>query len=626
MALRHFAQTGQAARGLSGLSAKSLARRSLATLTSKTTLASSNSLTHKNALHTTTTSPTYSLSGRKEGSWGPHLSKRHFVDTSTGSVGGEDVHQVKRVVQDFSITTNGLGPVPSGLAAIKDMLHDIEVAWISPRGGDVEAIMEEVEGHPSEHIAKAPSVELYPRRKDEELEALTARFLADGQGNLDVEALSKRLVFGNGASELIDLLGRTAPPGPFCAGPHVEVQYKEYEKACKLAGREVASTPKDASVICLMNPNSPTGDYMGRTEMEAWIESHASPGTWVVVDESHLCFKGPEWRDHGLSMAFIDRMATLQIPIFIVKSWTTIFACPGLSICSIICPSESKQKLLSQAQVSGSVSDFARRYLKAAFQDSDYLDRTWGAMPRWRQHMATRLQRLHPTWEIKGEPWLPFLWIDTKDEKVAKQIYLASLDCGCPIRWADYGYGKPSHLRLAVRRPYDFSVLYQAMLQLETQSRQRSISFGTYADVQPSVVEGVRLVHIDDLLPHEQVLTDRAGKLQDYIRDLPVKILPAIIVDSKYQVVIDGHHRLELFRAAGMSIVPAVSVNYHHDDVLVNPPSKDNGITKETVIGSAVRGKLMTPKSTQHMVRSRGGALLPIIVLAPQIAEIQSHH
>ena len=55
---------------------------------------------------------------------------------------------------------------------------------------------------------------------------------------------------------------------------------------------------------------------------------------------------------------------------------------------------------------------------------------------------------------------------------------------------------------------------------------------------------------------------------------LEVKILPAIIVDSQYdaspqnlrlkgihatkhvaEVVIDGHHRLELFKAAGMTIV-----------------------------------------------------------------------
>jgi len=274
-------------------------------------------------------------------------------------------------------------------------------------------------------------------------------------------------------------------------------------------------------------------------------------------------------------------------------------------------------------QVPWSVNAFARAYLKAALQDTDYLLRTWKATARWREHMVSRLQRLHPQWEIHGKPWLSWLWIDTKDPAVADSVYQAALECGCPVRHAKSGYGLPTFIRVAVRRPYDFSVLYQALLQQAAARHSTTISFGTYADVHPSVVEGVRLVHIDDLLPHEQVLTDRASKLQDYVRDLPKKILPAIIVDSRYQVVIDGHHRLELFRSAGMTIVPAVSVNYEHEDILVNPPGDERkGISKESVIGSAVKGKLLTPKSTQHMVRSRGGALLPIIVLAPQIAEL----
>lgn len=58
---------------------------------------------------------------------------------------------------------------------------------------------------------------------------------------------------------------------------------------------------------------------------------------------------------------------------------------------------------------------------------------------------------------------------------------------------------------------------------------------------------------------------------EDYVRDLPVKILPAIIIDSQYDVVIDGHHRLELFKAAGLSIVPAVSVNYEHPETWMAP-------------------------------------------------------
>jgi len=269
------------------------------------------------------------------------------------------------------------------------------------------------------------------------------------------------------------------------------------------------------------------------------------------------------------------------------------------------------------------VTVFSRTYLKEALQDQEYLTRTWRVTPKWREHMVTRLQRLHPTWKILGESWLPWIWVDTGDPNVATAVYTAALESGCPVRHGARGYGMPNHLRIAVRRPYDFAVLHQALLQLEC---KRSVSglmqFGTFADVHPSVVDTVALVHVDDLRPHEEVTEARAVAFQHYLSTLSLKILPAIIVCSQTQVVIDGHHRLHIFKQAGMSIVPAVFVCLDHEDVLVSPPNRQTTITKDDVIFSAMRGKLFPPKSTQFMVRSRGGQLMPIIVLAPQIVEL----
>merc|ERR1712032_1716445 len=109
-------------------------------------------------------------------------------------------------------------------------------------------------------------------------------------------------------------------------------------------------------------------------------------------------------------------------------------------------------------------------------------------------------------------------------------------------------------------------------LQLEYSKMEKltRAPFGTYADVQPNVIEGISLVHIDDLKPHEDYLKDRASKLESYVEDLPFMILPAIIVDSEYQVVIDGHHRLNLFRRYNMTI-----------DILVNPPNSAHTVDKE---------------------------------------------
>jgi hypothetical protein len=381
--------------------------------------------------------------------------------------------------------------------------------------------------------------------------------------------------------------------------------------------------PREASVICLVNPNNPTGDFLDRPEMEAWIEEHTSPGTWVLVDESMLFWKGADWHEHGVSAGFVERMATLHNHVFLVQSWTKIFAATGLRMGSVLCPTLKKRELIQSLQVPWSVTAFARAYFKAALQDKEYLERTWRATPQWRANTVARLQRLYPSWKFLGESWLSWIWVDTGDAAIAKSVYEGALECGCPVRYAASGYDMPTVVRFAVRRPHDFSVLYQMLLQRECHSKNNvKAPFGTYADVHPDVIEGIRLVHIDDLRPHEQVLEDRADKLAAYVDDLAVKVLPAIIIDSQLQVVLDGHHRLNLFRRAGMHIVPAVCVNYDHEDVLVNPPDAERPVLKEEVINSALKGKLLAPKSTQHMVRSRSGQTLPLIVLAPQIAEL----
>lgn len=541
-------------------------------------------------------------------------SYRFFAAAGSETHGGDDIHKVNRLVCDFSVTTNALGPVPSALKAVRKLIEDFEISSVT-------GLQHPGVDSPAE-VSMAAAIEHYPQRDDEELTALAAEFLR-GSDYARLEETREQLIFGNGASELIDLLARAAPKGNFCLNPSTKVQYREYERACKNAGRQQVDDPKEAAIIALVNPNNPTGDFLERTEMEAWISDNAPPGSWVLVDESMLFWGGPNWKDRGVSTSFIESMIKRHIYIFLVQSWTKVFACTGLRIGTVLCPSIEKRKVLQSLQVPWSVTIFARTYLKAALQDKQYLERTWNVTPVWREHIVTRLQRLHPSWKFFGHPWLSWIWIDTGDSAVADSVYRAALECGCPIRHASAGYGLPSVIRVAVRRPYDFSVLYQALLHRECYTKSAvSATFGTYADVCPGVVQGIRLVHIDDLKPHEEVLVDRAQKLQEYVRELPVKILPAILVDSMYEVVIDGHHRLELFRAAGMTIVPAVSLNYEHEDILVNPPGVGGDLTKETVISSALRGKLLKPKSTQHMVRSRGGSLLPIIVLAPQIAEL----
>merc|ERR1711939_1283293 len=125
-----------------------------------------------------------------------------------------------------------------------------------------------------------------------------------------------------------------------------------------------------------------------------------------------------------------------DVKVFRVYSWTKIFSCTGLRIGSIVCPSIAEKNLLESRQVPWSVNAIARAYLQAAVQSRDYIEQTWEYNVEWRAHMKSELSKMFPAWDILGREFTSWLWIDTKSESMASQIYLACLEAGVPIRHA----------------------------------------------------------------------------------------------------------------------------------------------------------------------------------------------
>ena len=108
-------------------------------------------------------------------------------------------------------------------------------------------------------------------------------------------------MLGNGASELIDLVTRVgAHPGNVCI-PN-SVQYKEYERAALADGRTKIDDPSRTgfSILAIVNPCNPTGEYRKVEEMKSFIEKTCNPSTTVLVDESMQPWVGTNWRDDSL--------------------------------------------------------------------------------------------------------------------------------------------------------------------------------------------------------------------------------------------------------------------------------------------------------------------------------------
>ncbi|KAJ2827208.1 hypothetical protein GGI24_002708 [Coemansia furcata] len=348
--------------------------------------------------------------------------------------GGQEWAQLSNFVEDFSVTTNPFG-MPQG--AKQAATHSIE--------------------H-SHH---------YPPADQEPAKTSLARFLWP----ISFESDRDRLILGNGASELIDLVIRMAPSGTWRPGPFY-TQYKEYERSARNNGFALLGpeSSEKGNVACLVNPCNPTGDYLELPELKAWISENVQPGGYAIIDESMQPWHSAQFREHSLvgQREYVEKLYREQgISVFVMHSWTKLWCCTGLRLGSVVCPTAEHMRAIKKIQVPWSVNTVALAFLNAVVDDEEYLRDTWELTPLWRKATVDRLQGMFPGWEFHGRQFLSWIWIDTRDADVAERAVDLARAAGVPVRSGGPGYNLPTFIRVAVREPQKVDVLVGALKKLQ---------------------------------------------------------------------------------------------------------------------------------------------------------------
>lgn len=500
--------------------------------------------------------------------------------------GGQDISVKINFIDDFSVTTNFLGPVESGLNVIKNNVSKIN------------------------H---------YPPQNYEPYKSLLLEYLYK-----DKQHYNNCILLGNGASELIDLLVKSLHyskdlnvynNGYFKPGSST-VQYLEYERTCLNAGYQKSNNlDKNSDITCIINPCNPTGEYKNITDLKKYIDDYVKPNSLVIVDESMQPWVGKNFRDDSLlyQTEYIkNKWYNEKIAIFIIHSWTKFFSCTGIRLGSLICPTEEHYKLLLKHQVPWSCNILALKYLQQCISDEEYQQKTWEFTSILRKNQAEKINKLFPYWNIYGKEFLSWLWIDTTCEETAKMIYNMAKLNGVPIRWGKIGYNMPTYIRVAVRHEKSFNILYRVLEDL-------SNVLNKYLYIHKNTFKNVIIKHdnvnIDKILCHENTIEERSDNLYNYLLSLDnTKNIPAIIVDYKTNVIIDGHHRLSVLKKLNIKTIPVVYIDYDDDNIIVHPTKTT---TKEEVRHAGVSGNFLEPKSTQHMIKNIDNKLYPIIIISP---------
>ncbi|NJD08809.1 MAG: histidinol-phosphate transaminase, partial [Methylococcaceae bacterium] len=242
---------------------------------------------------------------------------------------------------------NPLGPSPKALAAISGLLGELH---------------------------------LYPDGGGFELKAALARHLNVG---------ADQITLGNGSNDVLDLVGR-AFLGPGTAAvfsAHAFAVYPIVTQACgaelRVAkahdggegpayGHDLKAMAKlidePVRVVFVANPNNPTGTYLRRDELRAFLAA-VPPQVVVVVDEAY--FEYVDFPDYPDCLQWLKDFPNL----IVTRTFSKAYGLAGLRVGYAV-SSPALADLLNRVRQPFNVNTLALAAATAALGDREHLDRT----------------------------------------------------------------------------------------------------------------------------------------------------------------------------------------------------------------------------------------------------------
>ncbi len=286
----------------------------------------------------------------------------------------------------------------------------------------------------------------------------------------------EHIVVGNGSTELISLFIQLEhPKKALILGP----TYSEYEREISLGGgtslyyplkeengflADITDFQKhlgeslDLLVIC--NPNNPTGLLTGRQLLLEILEKAKTQKTYVCIDECFLDFvrEKEAYTITGALAAFPN--------LLILKSFTKLYAMPGLRLGYILSQNQALLERIRKAGQPWSVSEPAQQAGIAALTETDFRERTLTLVEAERERLETALTKLGlDVWPGKAN----YLCFRAPGETA---LYEKLLEKGILIRRCqNYNGLTKEDYRIAVRTPEENSRLIQAINEVFTNEK-----------------------------------------------------------------------------------------------------------------------------------------------------------
>lgn len=293
-----------------------------------------------------------------------------------------------------------------------------------------------------------PELHLYPDGGGFELKAALADKLGVAPG---------QITLGNGSNDVLELVARVFL-SPVVSAVFAEHAFAVYPIVTQATGARARVAPAhdggrgprhghdlaamaetisaDTRVVFIANPNNPTGTYLGRTELEAFLLG-LPDHVIAVVDEAY--FEYVSEPDYPNALAWLSVMPNLVV----TRTFSKAHGLAGLRVGYAVSSLEIAD-LLNRARQPFNVNALALEAARAALDDDEHLARTVRLNDAGLALLVEALNR-------RGLAVIPsvgnFLSFDVG--RPAGPVYAALLREGVIVR-PIANYGLPHHLRVTV--------------------------------------------------------------------------------------------------------------------------------------------------------------------------------